>query len=130
MKYTDLLESKIVLAKDSGIKIDTSEINPILYPHQRDIVRWAAIGGRRAIFASFGLGKTFMQIELCRLIQKHSGGKTLIICPLGVKQEFTEDARKLGVEIEYVRTDSEVENAKTPFLITNYELMYRDWETR
>lgn len=119
--YQKLIESKIVLARDSGMKITDTDINPILFPHQRDIVKWAVMGGRRAIFASFGLGKTFMQLEMCRIIQKNKGGKTLVICPLGVKQEFTEDGKKLGIDIRYVRTDEEVENCPSPFMITNYE---------
>jgi len=119
--YQDLIESKIVLAKESGMRITDADINPILFPHQRDITKWAIIGGRRAIFASFGLGKTFIQLEMCRIIQKRKGGKTLVICPLGVKQEFTEDGKKLGIDIRYVRTDEEVENCLSPFMITNYE---------
>lgn len=76
--YQELIESKIVLAKESGMKIADSDINPILFPHQRDITKWAVMGGRRAIFASFGLGKTFIQLEMCRIIQKRKGGKTLV----------------------------------------------------
>jgi len=119
--YQDLIESKIVLARESGMKITDADINPMLKPHQRDITKWAIIGGRRAVFANFGLGKTFIQLEVCRIIQKRKGGKTLVICPLGVKQEFTNDGKKLGIDIRYVRTDEEVENCPSPFMITNYE---------
>ncbi|OZI05344.1 hypothetical protein BWI93_25960, partial [Siphonobacter sp. BAB-5385] len=72
------------------------EINPICFPHQKDTIRWAAEGGRRAIFASFGLGKSIMQLELGRLATSKQGGKGLIVCPLGVKQEFKADAERLG----------------------------------
>jgi DNA modification methylase len=120
--YQDIIENKIVLAKDSGINITDSEISSVCFPHQRDIIKWAATGGRRAIFASFGLGKTLIQIELMRLIKKQKGGKCLIVCPLGVKQEFVEDGKTLlGVDIEYVRNDDEVQECKAPIMITNYE---------
>ena len=33
-----------------------------MFPHQQDIINWCIEGGRRAIFASFGLGKTVMQL--------------------------------------------------------------------
>ena len=56
-KYSDFLKSKIVIAKKTGITIDAGEISPALKPHQRDAVMWSAAGGRRAIFAAFGLGK-------------------------------------------------------------------------
>lgn len=123
MTYTEFLKSKIEVAPVSGFEIDESEINPALKPHQRDAVKWAVHGGRRALFESFGLGKTVQQLEFCRIVIKHKGGKALIVCPLGVKQEFTQDAKNLlgWDEIpQYVRTMDEVENAGD-IVITNYE---------
>lgn len=74
------------------------------------------------IACSFGLGKTHQQIEILRIIQAYEGGKVLIICPLGVKHQFTEeDGPRLGVKIQYVRNNEEAESAETPFHITNYE---------
>lgn len=123
MNYIDFLKSKIEVAPISGFAIDKSEINPALKPHQRDAVKWAVHGGRRALFESFGLGKTVQQLEFCRIVIKHKGGKALIVCPLGVKQEFTQDAKNLlgWAEIpQYVRTMDEVESAGD-IVITNYE---------
>ena len=123
MTYEQFLINKIALASDSGFDIDPSEIHPALKPHQKDAVRWAVKGGRRAIFASFGLGKTVMQLEWCRIVIKKSGGKALVILPLGVKQEFTRDAVEiLGLEKPpYVRTMAEVKEAAAAIMITNYE---------
>lgn len=45
--YQQFIESKIQLAEPSGFDIDPAEISPLLKPHQRDIVRWALIGGLR-----------------------------------------------------------------------------------
>lgn len=123
MTYEQFLINKIALASDSGFDIDHSEIHPALNPHQKDAVKWAVKGGRRAIFASFGLGKTVMQLEWCRIVIAKSGGKALVVLPLGVKQEFTRDAVEiLGIEKPpYVRTMAEVEAADTKIMITNYE---------
>ena len=120
-EYEEFLMRKVPEAVKCGARIEDSDINPILFPHQRDIVRWAVIGGRRAIFASFGLGKTVMQLETLRLVQKVHGGKALIVCPLGVRQEFRKDAVMLGISTEYVRTDAEVEASTANILLTNYE---------
>jgi DNA modification methylase len=122
-KYMEFLKSKMAIAKDTGFDISPDELNPSLLPHQRDIVSWAIKGGRRAIFAKFGLGKTVMETEFCRKVIDKQGGKALIILPLGVKQEFTRDAVDiLGYEApEYVRTMEEVLNSKTDIVITNYE---------
>lgn len=119
--YTEFLREKIKLAKPAGFEVSQDDINPMLKPHQRDIVKWALCGGRRAIFASFGLGKTFMQCEIMRLAHKHTGGKTLIVCPLGVRQEFKRDGFKLGIDFAFVRRTEEVERSSATHFLTNYE---------
>lgn len=43
--YLQFLRSKIVTAPSSGFRVDPSEINPALKPHQRDGVVWALVGG-------------------------------------------------------------------------------------
>lgn len=122
-EYYDFLKEKIDIAKDSGFEIDPSEVNPILKPHQRDAVVWAIKGGRRALFESFGLGKTVQELEWCRIVTDKKGGRALIVLPLGVRQEFKLDAKRLlGMgEIPYVRTDAEVRETTEPIVMTNYE---------
>jgi DNA modification methylase len=117
--YEDFLKRKAVVAPKMGIDISDDEINPILKPHQRDIVRWAVKGGRRAIFAKFGLGKSVMQLETIRLIIKHEGGRGLIVAPLGVRQEFKRDAEMLGFTVKFVRTLDEC--GPDGIYVTNYE---------
>lgn len=114
---------KIELATDSGFEVDKSRINKALKPHQGDAVVWALKGGRRALFESFGLGKTAQEIEFCHQAAEHTGGRALIVLPLGVKQEFTRDAVELlGYEKpEYCRTMEEVEASTSQIVLTNYE---------
>ncbi|MBN8806004.1 MAG: hypothetical protein J0H81_13160, partial [Sphingopyxis terrae] len=61
-------------AADVGLILPPDLIHPALKPHCRDIVEWAARGGRRAIFADFGLHKTIMQLELLRRVRIMEGG--------------------------------------------------------
>lgn len=77
-------------------------------------------GGRRACFASFGLGKTIIQLEAVRLIKKYSGGMGLIILPLGVKQEFIHDAEMLNISVKFIRRIEEADDPDGIYL-TNYE---------
>ena len=99
MTYMDFLRSKIVTAPETGFTVSDSDINPALKPHQRDAVKWAVAGGRRGLFERFGLGKTVQELEYCRIVTEHEGGKALIVLPLGVRQEFTHDAvQLLGME--------------------------------
>lgn len=131
MNYKEFLESKIELATESGFIVDPADINPALKPHQRDAVRWALKGGRRALFESFGLGKTIQEIEFCYQAVKHCGGRALIVLPLGVKQEFTRDAVEiLGYDQpEYCRTMEEVVKCRSRIVLTNYERV-RDGDIR
>jgi DNA modification methylase len=122
--YQRFLQSKMAIAVETGLDCDPSEVNPILMPHQRAAVCWAVRGGRRALFEAFGLGKTVQQLEVVRLIlQKTGRGNGLIVCPLGVRQEFIRDGRMLGIDVSFVRSDSEVDNdiGKPEIYLTNYE---------
>jgi len=122
MNYIDFLKSKIEIAPENGFDISLDEINPICKPHQKDVIKWAIKGGRRALFESFGLGKTIQQLEILRIILKKEGGKALVICPLGVRQEFRHDAEVLlNMSVEYVKTQTHIDNAKADILICNYE---------
>jgi hypothetical protein len=58
------------------------------------MVRWMLAGGRRALFASFGLHKTCAQIECMRIIGTRHKGMRLIVLPLGVRPEFFADAQR------------------------------------
>ena len=130
--YREFLESKMVIAPESGFDVDPSQVNPALKPHQRDAVVWAVKGGKRALFESFGLGKTVQELEFCRLVTEKEGGKALIVLPLGVKQEFARDAVNVlhwEKPPRYVRTMAEVEAAEETILMTNYERV-RDGDIR
>lgn len=122
--YLDFLRGKMITAPKSGFDLPLEELSPALKPHQRAAVLWALKGGRRALFESFGLGKTVQQLEWCRQVIRHEGGQALIVLPLGVRQEFARDARQLlGMEPPpYVRTMEEAAlYPAAPILMTNYE---------
>lgn len=123
MNYREFLEKKIDIAPLSGIEVAEEELNPALKPHQKMCVLWALRGGRRGIFARFGLGKTVMQLEWCRVLQKHVGGQALIVMPLNVMPEFRYDAQEiLGMAPPpYCRTMDEVRACTAPVILTNYE---------
>lgn len=117
--YREFLERKIRLDHGMGFAVDASRVNPMLKPHQRDIVLWALAGGRRAIFAAFGLGKSFMQLEVLRLVQEREGGRQLIVAPLGVRPDMLADAATLGTAVTFIRRTEEA--AGPGLYMTNYE---------
>lgn len=81
MDYQEFLESKKIVVKPCGINIPQGEINQMLFNFQRDIVRWALIKGKAAVFAGTGLGKTGMQLEWANQVHKKAGGDVLILAP-------------------------------------------------
>ncbi|GAB3388317.1 hypothetical protein GCM10027432_24510 [Lysobacter fragariae] len=118
--YLDFLRAKVAVASEAGLQVEDHEVNPILKPHQRAIVRWAIAGGRRAIFAAFGLGKSVIQLEIVRIVMAKTGGLGLITIPLGVRPEFMRDAAMLGIPVRFIRTTAEAEDPAILYL-TNYE---------
>lgn len=123
-EYLEFLRGKIERAPVSGFEINREEINDALLPHQKDAVVWALKGGRRALFESFGLGKTAQELEFCHQAAKREKRPALIVLPLGVRQEFKRDAVKLlgYKEPVYVRTMQEVrDNEDAEIMLTNYE---------
>ncbi|QNV11270.1 DNA methyltransferase [Elizabethkingia anophelis] len=121
MNYNDFLKNKVIISEDFGF--EASELSPKLHLHQPDIVRWSLAGGRRAIFASFGLGKSMMQLEIAKQCILKENKPFLIVCPLGVVQEFKRDNKKLGTkyDIEYITDTNDIENYENKIYITNYE---------
>jgi len=123
MEYEEFLKSKVVIAEMFGINTNELDFNPKLFPHQKDIAAFCLEGGRRAIFASFGLGKTFMQLEIAKqLIEKYQR-PFLIVMPLGVSGEFKRDNIKLstGLELTYITDTDKIEHFNNQIYITNYD---------
>ena len=125
-RYREFLKEKCPISQEWGIPdIQQAEIFETAVPgwkpkpHQVDGVEWGVRGGRRALFESFGLGKTVQQLEILRLILKHVGGRGLIVAPLGVRQEFMRDAKQLQIDLKFVRSIEEC--GETGIYLTNYE---------
>lgn len=114
MTYKSFLKEKQIVHEASGIQ--PSEPHEILFPFQRDIVKWALRRGRACIFADCGMGKTFMQIEWARQIP----GDVLILAPLAVANQTIDEAAKLGCFVRYCRHGDDVQPGIT---ITNYEML-------
>lgn len=125
--YEQFVREKVAFDKRFGFDVDADDLAPILLPHQRDIVQWALRGGRRAIFAKFGLGKSVMQLETLRQIFTHpasdvSGGRALIIAPLGVRGEFVRDGKNLlDMEVRFIRRTDQIDPDWSGVYVTNYE---------
>ena len=142
LSYDDFLREKVAFDRSFGFDVRDEWLSPIMRPghpdfkpHQADIVKWAVKGGRRAIFARYGLGKSVMQLEVLRLIvglgpalggPRDAFGREvrrgLIVAPLGVRFDIIRDGRDLlDTEVRFVRSTAEVDPAWSGLYVTNYE---------
>ncbi len=119
-EYNSFIAAKTPRMMDAGFEVHDSAVNPMLFPFQRALVKWALMRGRAAIFADTGLGKTPMQLEWARHVAAHSGGRVLILAPLCVSQQTVAEARKFGIDAAYCRSQGAVSG---PVTVTNYEMM-------
>lgn len=120
--YIDFLQHKNTIMKNAGFEVDKELLNKNLYDFQKDIVRWALIKGRAAIFADCGLGKTLMQLEWSYKVSKHTKGKVLILAPLAVTEQTKREGIKFGIEVNICESQEDV---KQGINITNYEKLDR-----
>jgi len=114
--YQEFLQNKQYKVSNKGIDIKRDNIHPKLFEWQKDIVVWACRKGRAAVFLDTGLGKTFIQLEWARLLNEN----TLIIAPLSVARQTVREAKKIDLDIKYVRSQLDVSGKG--IWITNYEM--------
>lgn len=89
-----------------------------LFDFQRALVTWAVRRGRAAIFAGTGLGKTIMQLTWAQNVVQQTGGRVLILAPVGVGGQTLKEGEKFGVPCHRSR-DGQLDH--TRITITNYE---------
>ena len=121
MDYAQFIESKRVYVTPSGFDIDRNALNPMLFPFQRDIVRWALRRGKAAIFADCGLGKTPMQLEWAHQVHQYTGRGVLILAPLAVSQQTVREGEKFGITVHPCKTGRDVQPGVN---ISNYERLH------
>ena len=118
--YADFLTAKLAVVAPSGFA--AKPIESELFDFQSDLVRWALLRGRAAIFASTGLGKTRMQLEWARQVHAHTKKPLLILAPLAVAAQTVEEAAAVGLVVTHAREAAQVGPGIT---ITNYERLHK-----
>ena len=134
LSYDEFLRDKVAFDRRFGFEVADDDLSPIMreghpnfQPHQAAVVKWAVAGGRRAIFARYGLGKSIMQLEILRLILTHPNSpvalsRALIVAPLGVRGDIIRDGRNhLGLEVRFIRRTEEIDADWSGIYVTNYE---------
>jgi DNA modification methylase len=97
--YQKFLESKQKKVIQSGFYIEESELNPMLFDFQKFTVKRALKAGKYAVFADTGQGKTPMQLEIAKQVNKFTKKPALILSPLAVSGQTIEEGIKFNIEI-------------------------------
>jgi len=103
--YAQFIAGKHATTPDSGF---SRRVDPdsILFPFQRQLVEWAWLKGRAALFADTGLGKTPMQLTWADGVVNETGRPVLILGPLAVVRQTEAEAVKFGIDGVAVVRDS------------------------
>lgn len=121
MNYEDFIKSKAKYAKPCGFDVPVDALNGRMKPFQKAITRFGLMGGRRAVFAGTGLGKTFIQSEWAHKVWLKTNRPVLVFAPLAVAEQTASECLKFGITGARVVTDP----TDDPIQITNYEKMHR-----
>jgi len=120
--YEAFLAEKLRSSPSTGFRFAASDVNPMLYGFQRDVVAWGLMRGRCAFFQGTGLGKTCQQSEWANRVQIHTGGRVLMFAPLAVAAQTIGEAAKFGITIRAAATQADCE--APGIYITNYQKLH------
>ena len=115
MNYQNFLSSKKKSHVFSGFEVTDNALNNSLFDFQKFIVKRALKAGKYAIFADCGLGKTLMQLEWARHVNKQTNKPVLILAPLAVVGQTVKEGAKFHIDV------CRYDGSKAPVQITNYE---------
>lgn len=118
--YDAYVAGKIIESKPSGF--DCDDLNPKLFPYQRDIVRWALRRGKAALFESPGLGKSIQEWEFAKHTASQTGMPAMIFAPLAVAEQMMIEAPDFGYSINICRSRDDVRNGIN---VANYEILHK-----
>lgn len=115
--YEDFLARKAIIDPPTGLAYIPA-LPDVLFPFQRDIVRWALKRGRAALFAGTGLGKSLMELSWAQAVNRATGKDVLHLAPLAVSNQMAREADKFGIEARVVRSQEDCGSGTN---ITNYQ---------
>jgi hypothetical protein len=118
--YHTFLSRKTQHAADSGF--EPLWLPDFLKPFQRHLCDWSIRKGRAAMLASFGLGKTPMQLVWAENVVRHTNKPALVLVPLAVAQQTVREAAKFGIDC--VRSPDGRFPAGARVVVTNYDRLH------
>lgn len=118
--YEEFVSQKLTRIPPTGF--DAVVDDECLFDFQKDLVRWALMRGRCAIFAAAGLGKTRQELIWADRVSKHTGMPVLISTPLAVARQTEAEGVVIGVPTTVCR---EMADVRPGVNITNIDRVER-----
>lgn len=122
--YVEFIRSKRREVKPMGFEVKEKDINGNLFAWQKKLVKWAIERGRSAMFEECGLGKTIQQLEFARLVCKKTKRPVVVHCPVGVRWQTLNEAKKFTIKCDIAVVDDDTEIINGINLI-NYEKLHK-----
>jgi hypothetical protein len=119
ISYSDFLFEKTQIAGNHGF--EPVFMPEFLFDFQAELITWAVMKGRAAIFADCGLGKTPMELVWAENVVRKTNGRVLILTPLAVSAQMVREADKFGIQV----MRSGEGRAHDGITITNYEQLHK-----
>lgn len=123
MTYQNFLHTKALHVTRQGFDVPETDLHPLLFGFQKFAVAWALRLGKAALFEECGMGKTLQQIEWGKHVAAHTGGKVLLLAPLAVAHQTVAEGHKIGVHLEYHRSQITADASPAPIIVANYEML-------
>ncbi len=129
--YDEFLAGKQIIHKSTGFTVEEEDINPLLFPHQNALTRYALRKGKSAILADTGLGKTVMELEWARIVADRTDKPVLIVMPLYVAYQTIDIAKELfNQDIAFAKDKMSIAPSASVY-VTNYNILHKfqgiDW---
>jgi hypothetical protein len=118
--YESFLDNKRQAAGNHGF--EPIVMPPWLFDFQTELVRWATVKGKAAIFADCGLGKTPMQLVWAQNIVEHTNRPVLIVAPLSASAQTVREADKFNIACQ--RSSTGKHPGAAQIVVTNYERLH------
>lgn len=123
--YQEFIASKRLTNEVHGFNVELQDTNENAFKWQKRVIQWALRRGRAALFLDTGLGKTLCQLAWADHVVRRTGGRVMLHCPVGVRQQTYNESVKFGIQSDVLIADKGDALPERCIVIANYEKIHK-----